>query len=100
MSQQENKTIKQSIMAAFMILLIHVFLLGSIALLVLFFYGLINHLMWMIAGILVMVTGAILVYRRIRADSQALKDMAGDSFRGRDVEINFLGGMANIRISG
>ena len=51
MNQQSEYTIYQNILTAFLILIVHVLLVGGIGVLILFFYGIVNHLLWVILGI-------------------------------------------------
>jgi hypothetical protein len=99
MEQNTENSLFKTIMAAFMILFIHVLLLGSIAVLILFFYGIVNHLAWMILGFSCLCAGAYWFFRRFKSDGKMLKNIAGDSLNGKTVEVSFLGGIANFKIS-
>ncbi|UCD34338.1 MAG: hypothetical protein JSU90_08540 [Nitrospiraceae bacterium] len=99
MSSQGDNTIRSSIVAAFLILIMHVALLGSIGALVLFFYGIVNHMAWILLGMACLAAAGYWFYRRIKADSQAFRNFAGSSLQGKTVEVSFMGGLANFRIS-
>ncbi len=98
MKLSEN-TIYSNILTVFLILVTHVLLIGGIGVLVLFFYGIINHMVWMILGILGLFTGGYWFYRHLKSDMKALKDITGDSLKGKTVEVSFLGGVASFRIT-
>jgi hypothetical protein len=99
MNQQSEHTIYKNILAAFLILLIHVLLVGGIGVLILFFYGIVNHLIWVILGISCLSGGGIWLYHRLKSDVKAIRNITGESLRGRTIEASFLGGVANFKIS-
>ena len=99
MNQQSENTIYKSLLAAFLILIIHVLLIGGIGVLILFFYGIVNHMVWVILGISCMSAGGVWLYKRLKSDMKAMRDIAGNTFKGKTVEASFLGGVANFRIS-
>jgi hypothetical protein len=98
MSTSEN-SIYQSLAAAFMILAMHLLLLVSVGIVVLFFYGIINHSFWMVIAISCFFIGCFWLLRRIRASRNVLNEVAGGSFKGKTVEVRLLGGVANFKIS-
>jgi hypothetical protein len=99
MSEKVGNTLYQNILAAFLILIMHVVLVAGIGVLILFFYGIINHMAWIIIGTSCLFIGGYWLYRRIKSDSRVLRNIAGDSLKGKTVEISFLGGMATFKIS-
>ena len=99
MNQQSEHTIYKNILAAFLILLIHVLLVGGIGLLILFFYGIVNHLLWVILGISCISGGGVWLYKRLKSDVKAIRNITGESLRGKTIEASFLGGVANFKIS-
>jgi hypothetical protein len=99
MASKDDNTIYKGIYAAFLILIMHVLLLGSIGLLVLLFYGIINHMVWIAIAASCLTVGGYWLYRRIKSDGSVLKNVAGGSLKGKTVEVNFLGGIANFKIS-
>ena len=99
MNQQSEHTIYKNILAAFLILLIHVLLVGGIGVLILFFYGIVNHLIWVILGISCISGGGAWLYHRLKSDVKAIRNITGESLKGRTIEASFLGGVANFKIS-
>ena len=97
--KSESNSIYRNILTAFLILIMHVLLVGGIGVLILFFYGIINHMVWVMLGISCLSAGGYWFYKRIRSDVRELKNIAGDSFRGRDFEVSFLGGAATFKVS-
>jgi hypothetical protein len=99
MNQQSEHTIYKNILAAFLILLIHVLLVGGIGIVILFFYGIVNHLFWVILGISCISGGGVWLYKRLKSDVKAIRNITGESLKGRTIEASFLGGVANFKIS-
>ncbi len=97
--KNESNSIYRNISTAFLILSMHVLLVGGIGMLIFFISGIINHTVWVIAGISCASAGGYWIYKRMRSDVRELKNIAGDSFRGRDVEVSFLGGVATFKVS-
>jgi hypothetical protein len=46
-----------------------------------------------------MSAGGVWLYKRLKSDVREIKNLAGDSFRGKTIEASFLGGVANFKIS-
>lgn len=92
----ENSLFK-GIFVAFLILFMHVILLAGVGILILLFYGIINHLIWMIAGFVLIAIWGYLFYRKVIEDSKELKNVVGD-MKGRNVEIKLLGGLATFKM--
>ena len=99
MNQQSEHTIYKNILAAFLILIVHVLLLGGIGVLILFFYGIVNHLLWVILGISCISGGGVWLYKRLMSDVKAIRNITGESLKGKTIEASFLGGVANFKIS-
>ena len=93
----ENPLFK-SITVAFLILIMHVLLIGGVGILVLLVSGIINHTAWFLAGIALTAVGSYMIYKRIKADSKELKKAVGD-LHDKNIEISLLGGMASMKIS-
>jgi len=92
----ENPLFK-SIFVAFLILIMHVLLIAGIGVLILLFYGIINHMVWMIVGVVLIAIWGYLFYRKVVEDSKDLKNVVGD-MKGKNVEIKLLGGLATFRM--
>ena len=92
----ENSLFK-SIFVAFLILFMHVILLAGVGILILLFYGIINHMIWMIGGFVLIAIWGYLFYRKVIEDSKELKNVVGD-MKGKNVEIKLLGGLATLRM--
>lgn len=101
MGQKVENPLLKSMLAAFLILIMHILVLAGVGVLILFFYGIINHTIWIILGSLFLIAGpAYWFYRRMKSDGKALRNMAGGPLlKGKTVEVSFLGGVATFKIS-
>ncbi len=97
--KSESDSIYRNILTAFLILIMHVLLVGGIGMLIFFISGIINHTVWVIVGISCASAGGYWIYKRMRSDVRELKNITGDSFKGKDVEVSFLGGVATFKVS-
>ncbi|MBI5064027.1 MAG: SHOCT domain-containing protein, partial [Desulfatitalea sp.] len=90
----------KSIALAYTILILHVLLIAGLGLVVLFFGGLVQNLVWIVlGGMLVLGLSGYLFYRRMRREGRSLGEaLRSPMFQGRAVEISFLGGMASFRL--
>ena len=98
MGKLSENALFKSITVAFLILIMHVLLIGGVGILVLLVSGIINHTAWFLVGIALLAVGAYMLYKRIKVDSKKLKEAVGD-LRDRNVEISLLGGVATMKIS-
>ncbi len=97
--KSESNSIYRNIVTAFLILIMHVLLVGGIGMLIFFISGIINHMVWVIVGISCASAGGYWIYKRMKSDVRELKNFAGDSFKGRDIEVSFLRGVATFKVS-
>lgn len=99
-SVKENGGLIKSVFIAYFILILHVLLLAGIGLLVLFFSGVVNYMLWIFLG------GAVLIvfsmyrfYKKMKNEGKTLREMMNSPvFRGREVELSFLGGLASLKV--
>ena len=99
---RETKVLYKGVAAAYLILILHVLLIAAMGLLVVFFGGIINYMLWIFLGFsVVIVASGYYIYRRMKRQGKQLKDtLNSPAFNGRSVEISFLGGLASFRIGG
>lgn len=102
MSRGGGEGLFKGVMAAYLVLLLHVVLIIGLGLVVLFFSGIVQYVLWIFllgaAGIL-----AFFFYlrRRMKAEKKSLREMMQSPlFKGRPVEISLLGGLASLRMGG
>jgi len=101
MKHPDENSLYKSILGAFLILIMHVLLLGIIGVLVLIFHGIINYMGWIILGISLSVIGWwYWFYKRMKSDREMIKNILGDSLlKGKSVEVSFLGGAATFKLN-
>lgn len=93
----------KSIMVAYSVLILwHLALIGSLGLLVIFFRGVVNYMLWIfLIGMAAIVVSGYLLYRRMKREGKSLRDMLKTPvFNGRPVEVSVLGGLASFRLGG
>jgi hypothetical protein len=99
MPKEKNGLLK-SVLIAYMILALHVLLIAGLGLMVLFFRGFVQYMLWIFLG------GAALIgysayrfWKRMKAEGKTLAEMlSSPGFRGRSVEVSLLGGIASIKV--
>lgn len=98
--KKEGSGLFKSVSMAFVILILHVVLIIAIGLLILFFKGFVNYMVWIFLGVsAVIFLATYLFYRRIRSEGRSIRDtLNSPMFQGRPVEVSFLGGVASIRV--
>ena len=90
----------RSVMLAYAVLVLHVMLMLGLGLLVIFFRGVAQYMLWIfLFGTVAVVVSGIYLYRRMKAQGKTLKQTLSSSmFADRPVEVSFLGGMASLRV--
>ncbi|BBO86263.1 SHOCT domain-containing protein [Desulfosarcina ovata] len=98
--KKEGDGLVKSVMLAYFILALHVLLIAGMAILVLFFRGMVNYMLWIVlGGIAIVGISAFFLVRRMRAEGKSLREMLKNPmFSGRSVEVSLLGGMATVKL--
>jgi len=99
-SPREKDGLVKSVLLAYMILALHVLLIAGLGLLVLFFRGFVQYMLWIfLAGAALVGYSGYRFWRRMKAEGKTLAEMLGNpAFRGRSVEVSLLGGLASIKL--
>jgi hypothetical protein len=97
---KEGDGLFKSVLLAYFILALHVLLVAGMAILVLFFRGMVNYMLWIFLGGLGLIgLSAFYFIRRMRAEGKSLREMLRNPmFNGRSVEVSLLGGMATVKL--
>ena len=97
---KESDGVVKSVLLAYLILALHILLIAGMAVLVLFFRGVVNYMLWIFAGGIILIgISALYLVRRMRAEGKSLGDMLRNPvFNGRSVEVSLLGGMATVKL--
>ena len=98
--KKESDGLVKSVLLAYFILALHVLLIAVLAVLVLFFRGFVNYMLWIVlGGIAIVGLSALFFVRRMRAEGKSLREMLRNPvFNGRAVEVSLLGGMATVKL--
>jgi hypothetical protein len=90
----------KSVLLAYFILALHVLLIAGLAVLVIFFRGVVNYMLWIFLGGIAMIGfSSFYFFKRMRAEGKSLREMLKNPlFSGRSVEVSILGGMATVRL--
>lgn len=98
--KKESDGLFKSVILAYTILALHVLLIAGLGLLVLFFRGFVNYMLWIfIGGTVALIASAIYFYRRMKTEGRTLRDILNSStFQDRSVEVSVLGGLATLKI--
>jgi hypothetical protein len=88
------------VFAAYLVLLLHLLMIVGMGLVVIFFSGIVAYLSWIfLGGILAIGASGYFFFRRMRAEGRNLREMMNASpFAGQNLEIEFLGGLASVKI--
>lgn len=100
--KKDSPNLFKSVLLAYSVLILHVVLLAALGVLVLFFRGVVNYMLWifLIGTALILVSG-YLFYRRMKREGKTLREMLNTPvFNGRPVEVSVLGGLASFRLGG
>ncbi len=98
--KKEGDGLVKSVFLAYMILALHILLAAGITILILFFRGVVNYMLWILIGGLALVGFSLFYFfRRMRAEGRSLREMLRNPmFNGRAVEVSLLGGMATVKL--
>ena len=98
--KNDGEGLMKSVMMAYMILILHIFLLMGLGVLVFFFRGIVHYMLWifLVGGIAILASG-YWFFRRMKAEGRNLRDTLNSPlFRNKTVEVSLLGGLAQFRV--
>lgn len=99
----EITNIANSLLLASSILIFHVILIAGIGILILFFSGIVNYIFWIFLAGSALITGSVYLffrYMKKQGGTAFLKIMSLPELKGKNVEVNLLGGIASFKIAG
>ena len=99
-SSKDKDGLVKSVLFAYMILALHVVLIAGIGLLVLFFRGFVEYMLWIFLAISALIAySGYRFWRRMKTEGRTLSEMlSSPAFRGRSGEVNLLGGIASFKL--
>jgi hypothetical protein len=85
---------------AYGILILHLMLIAALGIMVLFFRGFIEYMIWVfLGGSTALAISAYHFYRRMKKEGKTLQEMLSTPmFRNRSVEVSLLGGIATLKL--
>jgi len=98
----EITNITNSLLLASSILIFHVILIAGIGILVLFFSGIVNYILWIfLAGSALIAVSGYLFYRYMKKEGSTalLKILSFPELKGKNIEVNLFGGLASFKIA-
>ena len=97
---KESGEIFRGILLAHLILFLHLVLIACLGLLVIFFYGISQYMLWIFLAASILLAGlGYLLYRRIQTSgTRSFKDIQNSAIlEGRSFEVSILGGLATLK---
>ena len=97
---KENGDLFRGILLAHLILFLHLLIVAGLGLVVIFFYGISQYMLWIFLGATaVLLASGIFFYRyMITRGKQTLKDIRDSAvLKKRSFEVRFLGGLASFK---
>lgn len=90
----------KSVMLAYFVLALHVLLMVMLGLLVLFFRGILQYMMWIfLAGGVAICGSGYYFYKKMKSEGKTVREMLKTPLlNGRPVEVSLLGGLASFRV--
>lgn len=98
--KMKDKGVLSSVAIGYGIVLFHVVLVLIIGVAVIFFRGVTQYMTWILGGgLAIILLSGYYFYRRLKAGALDIKKVLNDpAFRGREVEIKLLGGVASVKM--
>ncbi|MBL0717300.1 MAG: hypothetical protein JJV89_04560 [Desulfosarcina sp.] len=99
-NKNDNPNVFKSVLMAYFILLLHVSLIGFLGILVIFFSGIVNYMVWIfLAASAAILLSGYFFYKRMKEQGKTFREMIESPlFSGRAIEVSFLGGFASLKL--
>ncbi|MDY6903092.1 MAG: hypothetical protein SWH61_00255 [Thermodesulfobacteriota bacterium] len=100
LEKQKSDGVAKSVLLAYTILLGHIGIIAILGLLVLLFGGIANYFLWLVFGGAAMVLGAAWFFlKKMKSEQDAIRRLIQlPEFKGKNIEISFLGGAASVKV--
>jgi glucan phosphoethanolaminetransferase (alkaline phosphatase superfamily) len=98
---QKDSSITGGVFLAYSIIILHALIIALLFMLIIFFRGIVHYILWItLAGIGLTFLSGLFFFRKLKKNSQKLKDILNDpAFSGRTLEIGFFGGAAVLKVN-
>jgi len=100
-NNEQGREIFKAVLMTHFILFLHLLIIAGLGVLVIFFRGVTQYLVWiLLGGILLIIFSGSFIYWRIKSKGKkTLQEMEQSPvFQGRSFEISFLGGLASLKV--
>jgi hypothetical protein len=101
-SKNQGQNLFKAVILVHIILFLHLLIIGGLVLMVIFFRGVTEHMLWVFLGAAgLFILSGFLIYRRIKSKGKKMfHDIEKSSlFQGRSFEVSFLSGLASLKFS-
>ena len=98
--KKDSGDLLRGIFLAHLILFLHLLFIAALGLVVIFFHGVSQYMLWIFVGAtVILLTSGFFCYRHIKTQGkQTLKDIEESAiFKNRSLEVRLLGGMVSLR---
>ncbi len=98
--QNLGQNLFKAVILTHIILFLHLLIIGGLVLMIIFFRGVIEHMLWVLLGAAgLFILSGFLIYRRIKSKGKKMfHDIENSSlFQGRSFEVSFLSGLASLK---
>ena len=99
-SKNQGENLFKAVILVHIILFLHLLIIVGLVLMVIFFRGVTEYMLWIFLGTAgLFILSGLLIYRRIKSKGKKMfHDIENSSlFRGRSFEVSFLSGLASLK---
>jgi hypothetical protein len=99
-SKNQGQNLFKAVILVHIILFLHLLIIGGLVLMVIFFRGVTEYMLWVFLGAAgLFILSGFLIYRRIKSKGKKMfHDIENSSlFQGRSFEVSFLAGLASLK---
>lgn len=100
MSESEGRSLFGSIFFTHLVLVLHALVIVLLALLVVFFRGVVEYMAWIVGGgFAILILSGILIWLRVRRSRREISELLQSPLlQDRSVELKLLGGLASVKL--
>ena len=99
-SRKQGENLFKAVILVHIILFLHLLIIAGLVLMVIFFRGVTEYMLWVFLGVAgLFLLSALLIYRRIKSKGKKMiHDIENSTlFQGRSFEVSFLRGLASLK---
>jgi hypothetical protein len=97
---QQQEGIFRGVLLAYLVLVLHVVLIFGLGLLMFLFGGVVAHLPWILGvGCVLVLVSAYIWWKHMKRRASKIREVLNDPlYRGRSVELSFMGGLVSLKL--